>query len=285
MSSVVISGLSSWYRSTASTPLPPRRSTSCPPLVSASRQHLPHEGGVVDYEDAGHRRPPPSVMSAVGDELAGWRSTVSIRTAHSSVDHDAGGRWRSGVPLTKRSIGSSARAVELDHRAGRQADGLAERHPRAAELGPDAHRDAARPAPAMRVAAARRRAARGRGSSAGELVERARHADDEGVRDELDEPARLAEMREGDARRVRRALGRRRGRLGGVSEVCVSGAPISTSSPSTFAGRAARRRPSSGSSPRPTAESSSSDSSARPDPRRLHAHHRGGELARAGQAS
>ena len=102
------------------------------------------------------------------------------------------------LPLTYRSIGVVGLAVELDDRARRQADDLRE----GMRARPSsAHTRTGMPASeGRRTDRRRRRSLRGAAGAGGtigpDVVERARHAHHEGVRHELDEPARLAADRE-----------------------------------------------------------------------------------------
>ena len=146
MSSVVRSGLSSWKRSIASAPLPASPTTSWPPLVRASRDHLAHERRVVDDEHSGHQ-----VTSFLRVVVVLVKDVLDAHGPVRAVGHHeaAGGEAPAVHVQVDRLVGLT---VELHHRAGRQPDDLGGGHLRAAELGPHAHGDAGQRGRAVRGA-------------------------------------------------------------------------------------------------------------------------------------
>ena len=242
--------------------------------------HLPHERGVVDDEHACHQSVPPSVVVSRGRWRAGSRS---MRTAQSLSSMTRSRPVAKRMPLTYRSIGivgAGGRARRPRPAAARRrADG----HARAAELGPDAHGDAGAATARRRTPGTAAVAGRAAAASALELVQRARHAHDEGVGDELHQPARLAADGEGDADRVRASARTRRPASLGRLKDCVSGGADLDLGAEHGRWWRPRRRPSSGSSPRRRRRARARDSSLGSSAGvGLRAHHRRGQARAPG---
>src|SRR4051812_2165874 len=228
MSRVIRSGFSAWYCEIASTPLPASPTTSWPPLARASLtilrmnaassttstraieiRFLPSElrgwgfrvrerGPVIGRGPAVLRRRRLRGRRLAPDE----RLDLDRPLAGLGYDEVAGGEAQAVDEEVDRLVRV---AVELDEAAGRHPDEVADRHVAPAELGPDAHVNAA-----QRLVEARHAVGVGRAPVAevlgAELVERLGHAHHERVRDELDQAARLAEDGEDAARDVGRVV-------------------------------------------------------------------------------
>ena len=290
------SGLSSWKRATASTPLPASPTTSWPPLVSASLTILRMNAASSTTSTRAIGFASSLLWSRVrgGDAI---RSSAAVRAPCASRPPSAASPTRvdptaqsppsvttrrpvaKRMPLTKRSIGLVGLAVELDDRAGGQCRRAGRRHPRCGRARP-------RRAPGSPRSdgveadgrGARRPGPRSPRYSAPSSSSALRHAHDERVRDELDEPARLAA--DGERAATSRAacvvVGRR---APSSSDVTGPASRAARSRPRCRARRwsRSRPRPSSGSSPRRRRTAR-----ARRARRRLVlggsiAHHRGGE--------
>src|SRR3954453_2123889 len=233
MSRVIRSGLSSWKRWIASTPLPASPTTSWPPLARASPTILRMNAassttstraivnsipsldwGLGAFRGDGTRSGdrPRTRRLGRGRRLCGGGGLAADEAvdldgplAASGDDQPAGGE----AHAVDEQVARLARlAVELDDGPGRRADEAADRHPPATELGPDADLDLAHRLvePGGVGGVGRALVVEVLGS---ELVEGLRHSHDERVRDELDQAAGLPEDGEdpgGDVGRVLVAL-------------------------------------------------------------------------------
>ena len=90
MSSVVSSGLSSWKRATASGAVAGLADHLVAALGQRVADHLPHERGIVDYQDSGHR------ATSIPDSVSDFVVVEHVLDAHGPVgsihdDQAAGG--------------------------------------------------------------------------------------------------------------------------------------------------------------------------------------------------
>src|SRR6185295_16098934 len=231
MSRVIRSGLSSWKRWIASTPLPASPTTSWPPLARASLTILRMNAassttstraivksdsflgawGLESFRGDGTRssdRPPSRRLE--GDwPLCGGGGLAADEAvdldgplAAFGDDEPPGGEAHA---VDEHVDGLVRLAVELDDGAGGRADEASDGHAPAAELGPHADLDLAHG-----LVEAGGVGGSGRTLVAevlgAELVERLGHSHDERVRDELDQAAGLAEDGEDAGRDVGRVV-------------------------------------------------------------------------------
>src|SRR4051812_28834484 len=217
MSRVMPSGLRAWNWSTASWPLAASPITSWPPLLRASETTFRMKTassttstraiGIISLVRG-------SACSCSCSWLGGGGVRVAVlvgrrRVVVKALDADGpvGAAHEHQPALRERRAvhvevdGLVGRAVELDDRAARQGHGLGRGHPRPPELDGHAQLRLAQPV-AGRAALGggwrRRGACGGHGGIdlAGALLERELHLHDERLRDQLDQPAGLAEHRE-----------------------------------------------------------------------------------------